>query len=145
MTYPALDIAALIRRLRDDDKSALDVIFHYYYPKLFIFSKKILKIEDDIDDILQEVFIKIWLNRNKIDNHETFNAYIFTITRNAIFNLIRSKIKNESFKDELLIKAVAGEYFTQQQYDYVEIREIINKLISKLPDKRQKIFILSRT
>jgi RNA polymerase sigma-70 factor, ECF subfamily len=81
------NIEELIKRLKRNDKSALDEMVNYYYPKLYCFSKRILKIEDDIDDILQDVFLKIWLNRNRIMNHETFNAFIFTITRNALLNL----------------------------------------------------------
>lgn len=51
-------IEELIGRLKNNDKSALDEIFNYYYPRLYNFSKKILKIEDEIDDILQDVFLK---------------------------------------------------------------------------------------
>ena len=58
----------IIRRLKKDDKSAVDDLFKYYYPRLYRFSVSILKIENDIDDILQEVFVKIWLNRQKINN-----------------------------------------------------------------------------
>src|SRR5665648_1270854 len=69
----------IIRRLKKDDKSAVDELFGYYYPRLYHFSKSILKIETGIDDILQEVFVKIWLNRQKIGNVETFNSYILSL------------------------------------------------------------------
>lgn len=60
------DTEQIILRVKKQDKSALDELFGYYYPRLYHFSKSILKIENDIDDILQEVFVKIWLNRQKI-------------------------------------------------------------------------------
>src|SRR5665647_459833 len=99
----------IIRRLKKDNKSAVDELFGYYYPRLYHFSKSILKIENEIDDILQEVFVKIWLNRQKIGNAETFNAYIFTITKNEVLNLIRSKLRDQTFKDELFLRSVAEE------------------------------------
>jgi len=139
------NIEKIIRRLKNDDKSAVDELFSYYYPRLYHFSKSILKIENDIDDILQEVFVKIWLNRQKIGNAETFNAYIFTITKNEVLNLIRSKLKDHTFKDELYLRSVAEEYQTQNQLEYEEIKITIDHLVTGLPEKRQQVFILSRT
>jgi len=135
----------IIRRLKKDNKSAVDELFGYYYPRLYHFSKSILKIETGIDDILQEVFVKIWLNRQKISNAGTFNAYIFTITKNEVLNLIRSSVKDHTFKDELYLRSVAEEYQTQNQLEYDEIKTGIDHIVSSLPEKRKQVFILSRT
>lgn len=135
----------IIRRLKKDDKSAVDELFNYYYPRLYHFSKSILKIEAEIDDILQEVFVKIWLNRHKINNAETFNSYIFTITKNEVLNLIRSNLKNQTFRDELFRRTVADEYQPQNQLEFDEIKAGIDKIVASLPEKRQQVFILSRT
>lgn len=134
----------LIGRLKNNDKSALDEIFNYYYPRLYNFSKKILKIEVDIDDILQDVFLKIWLHRSKINNPETFNSFIFTVTKNALLNLIRSNAKNQAFKEEFSKRIISSEYVTQNQIEFNEIKTAIDKIVAKLPEKRQKVFLLSR-
>jgi len=135
----------IIHRLKNDDKSAVDELFGYYYPRLYHFSKSILKIEDGIDDILQEVFVKIWLNRYKIGNPDTFNAWIFTITKNEVLNLIRNNLKDQTFKDELFLRSVAEEYQTQNFIEFEEIKAGIDKIVTSLPEKRQQVFILSRT
>jgi RNA polymerase sigma-70 factor, ECF subfamily len=137
-------VEELIGRLKNDDKAALDEIFNYYYPRLYNFSKRILKIEDEIDDILQDVFLKIWLNRNKLNNPETFNSFIFTITRNALLNLIRSNINNQAFKEEFSKRIISSEYVTQNEFEFKEIKTAIDQIVSKLPEKRQKVFLLSR-
>jgi RNA polymerase sigma-70 factor (ECF subfamily) len=134
----------IIRRLKKDDKSAVDELFGCYYPRLYHFSKSILKIEDGIDDILQEVFVKIWLNRHKIGKAETFNAYIFTITKNEVLNLIRSNLRDQTFKDELFIRSVAEEYQTQNIIEFDEIKVGIDQIVTGLPERRQQVFILSR-
>jgi RNA polymerase sigma-70 factor (ECF subfamily) len=139
------DIEVIINRLKQDEKSALDDLFGYYYPRLFHFSKSILKIETDVDDILQEVFVKLWLNRQKIGNAETFNSYIFTITKNEVLNLIRTNIRNNSFKNELFQRSVAEEFQMQSQLEFNEVKSGINQVVSQLPEKRRQIFILSRT
>ncbi len=135
----------IISRMKRDDKSAMDELFHFYYHRLFHFSKSILKIENEIDDILQDVFVKIWLNRTKIDNAETFNAFIYTITKNEVLNLIRSNLRNQSFRNELYTRAVAEEYQTPNEIEYTEIKAGIDKIVANLPPKRQQVFILSRT
>jgi RNA polymerase sigma factor (sigma-70 family) len=136
---------AIINRLKKEDKSAVDELFGYYYPRLYHFSKSILKIENEIDDILQEVFVKIWLNRQKIGNAETFNAWIFTIAKNEVLNLIRSNLRDQTFKDELFIKSVAEEYQTHNQLEFDEIKAAIDQIVARLPEKRQQVFVLSRT
>ena len=135
----------IIRRLKNEDKSAVDELFNYYYPRLYHFSKSILKIENEIDDILQEVFVKIWLNRHKIGSAESFNSWIFTITRNELLNLIRNNLRDHNFKDQLFLRSVAEEYQTQNPLEYDEIRTGIDKIVAALPEKRKQVFILSRT
>ena len=135
----------IIRRLKRDDKSAMDELFQYYYPRLYHFSRSILKIENEIDDILQDVFVKIWLNRHKISNAETFNSYIFTITKNEVLNFLRSKMRDQNFKDELLLRSVAEEYQSQNLVEFNEIKAGIDKIVEGLPEKRRQVFILSRT
>ena len=139
------DIEDIILRLKNEDKSALDELFGYYYPRLYHFSKSILKIENEIDDILQEVFVKIWLNRKKIGNPETFSAYIFTITKNEVLNLIRNNIRDQTFRDKLFLHSVAEEYQQQSQLEFDEIKAGIDKIVANLPEKRQQVFVLSRT
>jgi RNA polymerase sigma-70 factor, ECF subfamily len=134
----------IIRRMKKEDKSAVDELFGYYYPRLYHFSKSILKIENDIDDILQEVFVKIWLNRQKIGDAKTFNSFIFTITKNEVLNLIRSNLKDQNFRDELFLRSVAEEYHTQNPLEFNEIKAGIDKIVAGLPEKRQQVFNLSR-
>ena len=135
----------IIRRLKNEDKSAVDELFSYFYARLYHFSKSILKVENGIEDILQDVFIKIWLNRQKIGNAETFNAYVFTITKNEVLNLIRANLRDNTFRDELFLQAVAQEYQTQNPLEFDEIKTAIDKIVACLPEKRQQVFILSRT
>lgn len=139
------DIEEIIRRLKNEDKSAVDELFGYYYPRLYHFSKSILKIENEIDDILQEVFVKIWLNRQKIGNAETFNAYIFTITKNKVLNLIRNNLRDQAFMDKLYLRTVAEEYYAPDPVEFDEIKVRIDKIVANLPERRHQVFVLSRT
>ena len=134
----------VIKKLVSGDQSALEELFNFYYPRLYNFSKSFLKLEEGIDDILQEVFIKIWQNRSGITNSETFNSYIFTITRNLLLNELRTRLNSQKTKDEVLKLSIAEEYDNFEQTEFNELKEKLDLEIDNLPVKQKEIFILSR-
>ena len=138
------DLEIVLQKLAGNDKKALEELFNYYYPRLYNFSKSFLKLEEGIDDILQDVFIKIWNNRTTIHNSATFNPFIFTITRNLLLNELRKRLNNQKLKDKVQKLAVAEEFNTFEKIEYSELREIVDEIIQKLPDKQKQVFILSR-
>ena len=142
--YDNNNLNTIVKSLVSDNKKALDELYNYYYPRLYAFAKKFLKVEDDINDILQEVFIKIWENRKNIKNVETFNAYIFTITKNAVVSYFREKTKLIAFESRVREMATAEGYLTENTAEYKDIKEKVDQLIEQLPQKRQQIFKLSR-
>ena len=135
----------VVNELSKDNDSSLEALFNYYYPRLFNFSKSFLKLEDGIDDILQEVFVKIWRNRKSINNIATFNSYIFTITRNLLLNELRSRLNNENIKEELRKFSVPSEYSLLEQVEYRDLKEQVDNIVNELPERQKEIFVLSRT
>lgn len=134
---------SIVKRLGKDDKNALDELYQYYYPRLYGFSKNFLKVEDDIDDILQDVFVKIWLNRRKINSVKTFNSWIFTITKNAILSYFREKTRQNEFETRVQHLATSEVVFNSE-VEYEDLKKQTDKIIDKLPEKRKEIFRLSR-
>jgi len=138
------NIEEVLAELADNNKDALGKLFNYYYPRLYNYSKSFLKLEDGIDDILQEVFIKIWQNRKNIKNFESFNSYIFTITRNLLLNELRSRLNNQKIKDKILKASLAEVYLPFEKSDYLELKQKVDEFIEELPSKQKEIFKLSR-
>lgn len=139
-----LDLDQIIKELAKDNEAPLKELFDFYYPRLYNFSKSFLKIEDQIDDILQEVFIKIWQNRKRIRSAATFNSFIFTITRNLLLNELRSQVNNEKTKDEIRNLSIAGEYSSMRQIEYRDLKEKVEVIVNELPARQKEIFTLSR-
>jgi len=134
----------VLQDLANDDKKALEELFNYYYPRLYQFSRSFLKLEEGIDDILQEVFIKIWKNRANIHSSETFNPFIFAITRNLLLNELRSRLSKQKIKDEIFKLSVPDEYNSFDKFEYGELKESIDKIVNDLPEKQKEVFLLSR-
>ncbi|WP_430809946.1 MULTISPECIES: RNA polymerase sigma factor [unclassified Carboxylicivirga] len=140
-----LELEEVLIKLAKDNEASLEELFNYYYPRLYSFSKSFLKFDEGIDDILQEVFVKIWQKRKSINSANTFNSYIFTITRNLLLNELRTRLNNENLKEEVKRLSLASEYSSVDQIEYSELRKKTNQLIEELPERQKEIFVLSRT
>ena len=138
------DLNNTLKELAKSDNAALEGLFNYYYPRLYSFARSFLKLEEGIDDILQEVFIKIWQHRKEIKSPDTFNAYIFTISRNLLLNELRRKLNNEKLRNEIYAKSVGEEYLLSEKVEFNELKEKLDQLIQELPERQQNIFMLSR-
>lgn len=139
-----INLDKIVTELAKDNEAALEDLFNYYYPRLYNFSRSFLKNEDGIDDILQEVFVKIWQNRKKINSDATFNSFIFTITRNLLLNELRSRLNDKNIKEEIRSLSVSQEYLSMEQIEYRDLKENIDNIVNKLPERQKEIFILSR-
>jgi RNA polymerase sigma-70 factor (family 1) len=131
-------------RLRSDDKKVIDEIFALYHIKIFRFSVSYLKNEDDAYDIVQEVFIKIWEARFSLKSDTNFDAFIFTIAKNAVMSLFRKRLSEQKYLDYLSESVVSNALDTEEQTDYVFLRQKYEQLVETLPVKRKEIFLLSR-
>lgn len=140
-----VNLNRIVHELSKDNDSSFEELFNYYYPRLFNFSKSFLKIEDGIDDILQEVFVKIWRNRKNIKSPDTFNSYIFTVTRNLLLNELRSRLNKQNIKEEISKLSVAPEYSMLEQIEYRDLKEKVDNIVNELPERQKEIFVLSRT
>ncbi|MCG6189543.1 RNA polymerase sigma-70 factor [Maribellus maritimus] len=139
-----LNLSKEITELTQSNESSLEVLFNYYYPRLYHFSKSFLKIETGIDDILQEVFLKVWQNRKKITSVSTFNAYIFTITKNLLLNEIRRRLNDEKIKNNIQKYSIAEEYRFFDDVEYNDLTEKIKNIVDELPERQKEVYNLSR-
>ena len=135
----------LLTRLKTGDMLAFDQIYEMYSHKLFSFVFKILKNEAEVDDIVQEVFVKIWESRDKLEDYKLLNAYIFTIAYNNSIDLIRKRISNNKYLEHL--KNSASINFTPNIVSQIEFNELSNqveKLIAQIPHRQKQVYLLHR-
>ena len=141
----SFNLATTLKELSKDQEAPLEELYSYYYPRLYEFSRSFLKLEQGIDDILQEVFIRIWQNRKGIKDPASFNAYIFTITRNLLLNELRSRLHRENLKDEIRRLSIAGEYEGFDQTQFKDLKSRVDVIVGELPERQKEIFLMSRT
>ena len=134
----------LIRALQQGDIFAFNELFHKYSQKIFNFAMKHMEREEDVKDLVQDVFITIWHRRKDINEKQSFNGYLFTITLNAIRKYFRKKVKDRKLVDRWLENIKPFSDVTRFDIEYKSLRERADKIIEELPPKRKAVFLLSR-
>jgi RNA polymerase sigma-70 factor (family 1) len=124
---------------------AFDQVYELFSHKLFSFVFKILKNEADAEDIVQEVFVKIWESRDKLEDYKLLNSYFFTIAYNNSIDLIRKRINNNKYLEHLKNSSVIS--FTPTSISEIEFNELniqVEKLIANLPERQKRVYLLHR-
>jgi len=134
----------LIQKLRNGDPVAFEKIFSRYSNKLYQFSLSYLRSEADAEDIVEEVFFKLWQNRKTIKTETSFRSYLFTITLNFIKRHFNRKSRADQYKRELLVWFTSGNDRYESSIMYQDLLDKLDLLIDRLPEKRKQIFIERR-
>jgi len=135
----------LLIRLKNGDMLAFDKIYERYSHKLFSFVFKILKNEAEADDIVQEVFVKIWESRENMSDHKFLNSYVFTIAYNNSIDLIRKRINSNKYLEHL--KSLSVIQVTPPVVSEIEFNELnsqVERLIADLPERQRQVYLLHR-
>lgn len=137
---------ALIANLRAGDSKSMELIFRTLYPKLCAFANKYLHDIDEAEEVVQEVFYKVWRNRMHLDEDQSIRAYMFTAVKNSCFTTLQHlKVKDKYsalltyvYEDELKRHA------TEDSLVASELDRDFSKALETLPPDCRTIFELSR-
>lgn len=135
----------LILAIAEHDPVAFQQLFASYYQQLYPQVKKITQSDPATEDILQETFLKVWINRDKLPEIENLRAWILRIAYHLAFTFLRRQLLHER-KVNLLI---AGEETkqglqTEDLLSFRELKQTVGEAIQKLPPQQKKVYLLSR-
>jgi RNA polymerase sigma-70 factor, ECF subfamily len=135
----------LIKLLNKGDIVAFDTIYERYCHRLYGFVLRYLKYGDDAEEIVQEVFLKIWESRQKISNYSTFDSFIFTIAYNSTISLLRRRVTEQKYLDNLRLRQqIASTPHLIDEIQFRELDEKVRSLLIRLTPRQLEIFRLSR-
>ncbi|WP_312186642.1 sigma-70 family RNA polymerase sigma factor [Sphingobacterium sp.] len=135
---------SIITRLKEGDELAMKELITKYKSTLAQSMMRILKSQDEVEDLLQELFIRIWTLREEINTDLSFQAFLYRIAGNLAYDRLR-KLANE--------KRLVADYFTHltEVYSHIEegvfnqeIKTILDQAIEQLPEQRRRVFILCK-
>ncbi len=138
------DDRTLVQLLQKGNVAAFDSLFEVYSPKLYGFALKYFKNETDAEELVQEVFIKVWENRRTLKSELSFKSYLFTIALNKIRKYFNKKATSLRYLESLQNDPEIMENQIMNENDYESALDQINHIIEQLPPRRREIFMKSK-
>jgi RNA polymerase sigma-70 factor (ECF subfamily) len=132
----------LLQQLAIGDEVAFRKIFDAYRKPVYAYAMHLVKSESLADEIIQDVFLRVWLNKATVAHLGNFKAWLFTIAKNRIFDIMKSRAKEALLKQTL--RTPEPSYETENQIRDKEYESLLNDAISQLSPKQQLIYHLSR-
>lgn len=136
----------IISKIKSGDKDAFSELYRMYYPKICGFIYKILKNKSLAEEITQEVFFRLWVNHQSLDETMSYDSYFFTIAKNISMDIYRKNIVETSYQNYQLSRTTephANE--TTSQINFSDLQKLIKEAVDKMPKQQQLVFRLSRT
>jgi RNA polymerase sigma-70 factor (ECF subfamily) len=132
----------LLRRIAEGDDRAFSELFYAYHEPLARYIYTLLESVQMCEEIVQDVFVKIWESRMTLPQLDKFTFYLFILTRNYTVNCIRKMIQDKkhtaSYVEDVLNCQTGDEIFNMDQ----EYLNIIQRAVAQLPSSQQKVLML---
>ena len=129
----------LILKLKNGSNKAFEELYAMYAGRLFSFCYKYIKTKQEAEEIVEDVFVKLWIKRETIDEEKSLSGLLFTISRRQLINAYRARVNSNLFAD----------YVEQvyEQHDPVAYEDFVGKLekaIDNLPSTQSKVVRMSK-
>jgi RNA polymerase sigma-70 factor (ECF subfamily) len=134
----------LVKRIRQNDKTAFKSLYDRYSRKIYYFSLKHLNNTLEVEELVQSVFINVWESRESLDPDNSIKSYIFKAAVNYIINHLRKKTIHAKYIKSEFDKGEKYSDITYEQIFFHDLESSINSIVETLPSQQQKIFRLNR-
>jgi RNA polymerase sigma-70 factor (family 1) len=147
-----LDFDLFWQKIRNGDEDALEKVYKVSFKSLLFYASEITRQVELAEEVVQDVFLKIWQNRSELAIKESFKAYLFQSVHNQALNALRQQnTRKESVNilgSEKTWKFISDTYNSDdnliERIFSDETEEIIDRIIKELPEQCHKVFLMSR-
>lgn len=135
------DLELFSKLIRDDEK-AFSALFYRYYSGLCLYAFQFLQDDQKTKELVQEVFVQVWVKRKEIRIHSSVKSYLFRAVKNQLINWANHQKVEQKYLEKIVSEQAhlqPSQYFLE-----VDLQQKIENSIEALPPKRKEIFKLSR-
>lgn len=113
------------------------------YAPLCLYGMTFLKDKDQVEELVQDVFVKLWEKRDQLQIQTSLKSYLYTSVKNSILNYIKSQKVRSSYANEMQ-QQEEPTYLSVDDFENIELQNRIENLVNAMPTERLKVFKLSR-
>ena len=139
-----MDEQYLIQGLTDQNKIVFDFIFSYYYSGLCAYCERITKNQDTAEDIVQELFVNLWIKHHQIHITSSLKNYLFTSVKNRSLDYRKHEQRKVIKLNKIAEESVPEENLSSLWFAEAELRAVVENSLQKLPPRCREVFELSR-
>lgn len=143
MNQPVTD-QDLVVRLKQGDEQAFAAIYKHYAAGLLVYAGARLFFAEDARDIIQDVFVKLWRDRQTLTIHTGLANYLYTATRNRVIDHIRKNAVREEYGILIQYLGAAGSPDASAQLELKELHQRVSLALESLSPKVREVYRLSR-
>lgn len=134
----------ILLKLKEGEEPAFEKLYSFYSEMIYARLLNLLKDTDMADEIIQDLFLKVWEKRHQINPTQPFKSYLYTIAENLVYDHFRKVARDRKLQEKF--RLITTELYTHTEEDLLskESKEIIDKAIATLPPQRKAAFILCK-
>ncbi|RAJ04041.1 RNA polymerase sigma-70 factor (ECF subfamily) [Chitinophaga skermanii] len=138
------DVYNCIAQVKEGSTTAFYQLFNTWKDPLFGYALKLCRTRDMAEEAVQEVFMRIWMHREKLDPSQNIQAYLYTAIRNSVFNSLKKAAIERRLKSGVSYHQSDTDNTTEEKISAADLHRAKDQAISQLPPQRKLIFQLSR-
>jgi len=131
-------------RIRNGDVGQFESLFRSSYVSLVRYAKTLIKDHDTAEEIVQDLFYRIWKDREKLNIESSLNGYLFRSVHNKCLHFIEHNRVVERHAEDMAYQQTETQESPSDILNYKELQEKIASILERLPDRCGKIFTMSR-
>jgi len=134
----------VLLRMKQGDESAFTTIYRHYHSSLYVYLLRFCKIPSLAEDLVHDVFLKVWEIRDRINPELSFTGYLYRIARNHVIKTIDKLATDQVMREQLFSQLDAPADHPEQLVNAKEYDRLFQEALTRMPPQRLKVFILCR-
>ena len=136
------DEQLLLQKTAEGSREAYATLYSHYYPGLYRFVSFVIASHEDTEEIIQDVFLKIWLKRETLIGIRSFDDYLFRMAKNRIFDAARQSQTRLKLARQIGLQMQEGTDSTYNEVIFQEYHAIAREAIDQLSPQKKKMFLM---
>lgn len=135
---------SLLQRLHENDEVAFEEMYHLHHQKIYNFIYRYIKDSTLTKELTQDFFVKLWEKRHKLSLQKPLEAQLFAMARNLVIDQLRKIARRNRLIENFSTRHTTISKITEEVIFYDDLQVHLNAAVEALPERRKKIFKLSR-